>query len=523
MAEKNNISRATAYVGDESPKHPVDSAINASGHRQELDQNFSLLSICGIAVTLGNTWIALGGGLAVAINNGGPAGVIYEFIAVSIMYWFVSASIAELASAIPSTSGVYQWASLTAGPYGRIVGWFTGYWNCLCWILGGASMSAIMGNQIISIYALFHPEFSPQAWHVFVAYLCCTWLCCATVLFANRALPMLSNVGMFFIIAGVTITIIVCAVMPTVNGTGHASNQFVWSNWQNGTGYSSNGFVFLAGMLNGAFAVGTSDCTTHLAEEIPRPSVNIPKAILAQVSIGFVSAFVYMIAIFYAINDLDAILASNSTFPLADIYLQATGSRGGALGLLILAFLPTLINAVGCYITAGRILWALARDKACPFDSWVGKVSKTFHNPFNATLACGVIITVMGGIYVGSTTAFNAFVGSYVILSSMSYLGAILPHLLSGRSNVTPGPFWMKGATGYIVNGISCTYIIVFVVIFCFPASLPVDATNMNYSCLITGGLTVFVAALWFWYQHDYTGPQAVPSSQHVYMGESES
>lgn len=35
--------------------------INASGHRQELDRNFSLLSICAVAVTTGNTWIAQGG------------------------------------------------------------------------------------------------------------------------------------------------------------------------------------------------------------------------------------------------------------------------------------------------------------------------------------------------------------------------------------------------------------------------------------------------------------------------------
>lgn len=35
--------------------------VNASGHRQELQRNFSLLSICAIAVTTGNTWIAQGG------------------------------------------------------------------------------------------------------------------------------------------------------------------------------------------------------------------------------------------------------------------------------------------------------------------------------------------------------------------------------------------------------------------------------------------------------------------------------
>jgi len=37
--------------------------INASGHRQELDRNFRLINICGLGITSGNTWIALGGSI----------------------------------------------------------------------------------------------------------------------------------------------------------------------------------------------------------------------------------------------------------------------------------------------------------------------------------------------------------------------------------------------------------------------------------------------------------------------------
>jgi len=58
--------------------------------------------------------------------------------------------------------------------------------------------------------------------------------------------------------------------MPYVNGQPYATNDFVWRDWQNGTGYSSNGFAFVLGMLNGAFAVGTPDITSHLAEVCSR-------------------------------------------------------------------------------------------------------------------------------------------------------------------------------------------------------------------------------------------------------------
>ena len=39
---------------------PTDIPINASGHRQELDRHFNLLSICDLALTSRNTWVALG-------------------------------------------------------------------------------------------------------------------------------------------------------------------------------------------------------------------------------------------------------------------------------------------------------------------------------------------------------------------------------------------------------------------------------------------------------------------------------
>ena len=68
-------------------------------------------------------WPAVGGSILVAIFNGGPPGVIYEFIVVSLLYWIVAASLAELASAIPSSGGVYHWASVTPGKkWGRIIG-----------------------------------------------------------------------------------------------------------------------------------------------------------------------------------------------------------------------------------------------------------------------------------------------------------------------------------------------------------------------------------------------------------------
>ncbi len=63
-----------------------------------------------------DVWPAVGGSILLAIFNGGPPGVIYEFIVVSVFYWIIAASLAELASAIPSSAGVVSVALESEAP-----------------------------------------------------------------------------------------------------------------------------------------------------------------------------------------------------------------------------------------------------------------------------------------------------------------------------------------------------------------------------------------------------------------------
>jgi choline transport protein len=433
-----------------------------------------------------------------------------DSIAVSIFYWIIAACIAELASAIPSTAGVYHWASVTPGKkYGRITGYYAGYWNYFGWIFGSSSASAIVGNLCVQLYGVTHPDYVSKPWHVFMGFIVMTWIGCLSVCYANRLMPYVNIMGIFFIVVGAFITVVVCAAMPGHGGRPpHASNTFVWKDWVADLGYP-NGFVFLAGMLNGAYAVGTPDLVCHLAEEIPRPHVNVPKAVGLVMVIGFLTAFVYLIAILYAIHDFAAL--SESPFPLAEIYAQATSSAAGTIGLLFLALVPMVLTCIGSNITIGRGLWTLARDGATPFSGFLSKISHAHGMPYNATIACAILNTILGCIYLGSTTAFSALVGSFVTLTTASYTAAILPNLLTGRKNIRYGPFHMKGWLGFLINGIACAYMIAFFVIFCFPYYLPTDAKTMNYSSLICGGLTVFITA---WYflggRKGYTGPQAI-------------
>ena len=43
--------------------------VNASGHRDQLQRHYNVLSICGLALTIDNAWVALAGSIAISISQ----------------------------------------------------------------------------------------------------------------------------------------------------------------------------------------------------------------------------------------------------------------------------------------------------------------------------------------------------------------------------------------------------------------------------------------------------------------------
>jgi amino acid transporter len=190
-----------------------------------------------------------------------------------------------MVSAVPSSGGVYHWATLTPGPrQGRPLGFFAGFINFFGWLFDLASIVYIMSELVVQMYGLYHPNYVIQPWHIFITLLLITWICICCTIFFNRYLPYLQQFGLFVVIVGGIVTIIVVAAMPK----NYSTSAFVWSEWNNGTGWGS-GVAFLAGVLNGAFTIGTPDAVTHMAEEVPHPRRDLPKAIAAQIILGSVS------------------------------------------------------------------------------------------------------------------------------------------------------------------------------------------------------------------------------------------
>lgn len=136
------------------------------------------------------------------VVNGGPPGILYEFLTACFYYCFIAASVAELASSIPSAGGVYHWASVSPGKkWGRTIGYFAGWLNFFGWIFDLASIVSIPANVLVEFYRIYHPELEVQAWHTYVAFLGVTWTGCAVCIFANRIIPVIEKFGLFLIVS----------------------------------------------------------------------------------------------------------------------------------------------------------------------------------------------------------------------------------------------------------------------------------------------------------------------------------
>jgi choline transport protein len=108
------------------------------------------------------------------------------------------------------------------------------------------------------------------------------------------------------------------------------------------------------------YAFVATDAAIHIAEEMKRPSSQLPLILNSTIVIGFLTTLPLILAMMFTIRDLDAVLAS--PLPSLEVYYQATGSAAAATGLQVILTI-TFFNAIMSeWVTCSRMVWAFARD-----------------------------------------------------------------------------------------------------------------------------------------------------------------
>jgi len=248
--------------------------------------------------------------------------------------------------------------------------------------------------------------------------------------------------------------------------------------------------------------------TASMAEEVHNPSIQVPRAIAWSIPIGFVCGLVFLLPIVFTLPDIPTLLSVPSGQPIGLMFQLIMGSKGGGFGMWLIIFGIGIFCAISICCAASRATWSFARDRAIPFHHVFSQVNQRLGGvPVNAYLLSTTVQLLLGLIYLGSSAAFNAFVGVAVICLGASYAMPVAISLANGRRDVKGSPFHL-GKWGTFINGFTVIWVMFEIVLFSMPAVVPVTQVTMNYASVVFVGFAL-ISAVWYVIngRHHYKGP----------------
>ncbi|KAF5003749.1 hypothetical protein FDECE_9720 [Fusarium decemcellulare] len=375
------------------------------GYAQDMKRNFSVWSVLGVGFSLTNSWWGVSAALITGVNSGGPCLLVYGTILLAAVSVGVAVSLSELASAMPNASGQIYWASeLAPKRYARVASYVTGW---LAWagsICASSSVALSIASAAVGCYQLSHPNFVIKAWHIVVAYQISNIFVFLFNCF-GKLLPTIASISLYTTLLSFAVILI---TVPSVADT-HQSAKFVFGTFINNTGWTQNGIAFIVGFINVNWGFSCLDTATHMAEEIRNPEKMIPIAIMGTVGIGFVTSFCFIISMLFSLTDFESVSMTVTGVPMLELFYQALRHKGGAIVLETFIICTGVGCLIACHTWSSRICWSFARDGGIPYSNVLSKVHPRLDVPLNAHITSSVVASILGLLYLASTTAFNRY------------------------------------------------------------------------------------------------------------------
>ncbi|KAM0424457.1 hypothetical protein ACHAPT_010381 [Fusarium lateritium] len=494
MSEKPDIPDSASLApsktaGESTPTH----------FHEHLVKRYTPLSVVAFAFTTTNSWMAFGSGLAVPLACGGGPGIIYGLIAGGIIMATINVGFAELASAFPSAGGQYHIVYMAFPPSTRrVAAFFTGWISIIYLTAALASCNFFVASSILTLVNLWHPSYAMEAWHVYLLHI----LLCLVAFVATARFPAaIGRLGITIFWVSLTGFIASMVTLLTVSDDKQSSSA-VFKEYKNVSGWS-NGWSMIIGITSCLWAYSGVDAPTHLAEEVPNPSRNVPRAIFLTIGLGITTVVAWTIALMFAVKDVDAIV--ESAVPILEVYNQTLNSRVATTIWIVYYTVLFYDIVLNLFIFSGRTVWSFSRDGGVPFSRFLSHLN--WASPVRATAVILALQIIIGILYVASTTAYSSFINLTLFALNITVALPQAALLFRGRGCLPQRAFSL-GRFGYAVNATATLFVVFFSITFCFPAFMPVTPASMNYLIVVMAVGLVFTAGLWFGgLRKTFTGP----------------
>ncbi|KAI0131893.1 amino acid/polyamine transporter I [Xylariales sp. AK1849] len=480
--------------------------LTALGYKPELRRNRSMFTLLFQSLAIAAIPYGFGAPLISAIYGGGQLAMFLGWIMVLIVDECIAISLGELASRYPTSAGPYYWSFQVAGPrYRTVLSFITGW----TWLVGNwtitLSVNFGFASLLAAAVALYYPDYEWQTWQLLLIFYALCLITFFIVAFGNKFLPSVDTFCAAFTALTIFITL-VCLSTKAEAGR-HSPGDTLGYYDTSLSGWGS--FSFLIGTLPSAYTFSAIGMISSMAEECGDPTVKLPKALALCVPVGGIAGLFFVIPICATMPALGDII-SNAPLQqaLPYIYLRVMGSPGGALALTVLVLVITLFCSISITVAASRCTWAFARDNAVPLSRIWSKIDERHGTPIWALVLTTVVQMLLGLIYLGSTSAFNAFVAVGVIALAVSYGIPITLSMINRRSGVNSARWTLGPTIGWTVNIIAVAWIAFELILFSMPTAIPVTEVTMNYAIVVFVGFMA-ISAIWYFIhaRHVYKGP----------------
>ncbi|HEY3364349.1 MAG TPA: amino acid permease [Symbiobacteriaceae bacterium] len=450
--------------------------------------SFSIISILTGAVTL----------YGFGINMGGPGVMGFGWPLVTIFVLFISASMAELSSAIPTSGALYHWSSVLGG---KAWGWFTAWFN----LIGQMTITAGIDFGVASFAAPLLGMAENQT-NFLIVYAVILVMHGLLNHYGIRLVARLNDFSAIYHMAGVVVLVIALTFfvpkhdvsLPFLLGKhGDTTYPYWWA--------------FMLALLQAQWTYTGYDASAHVTEETVDPRRRGPWGVYLSVAVSAIFGYVMLLAVTASIQDLPAVMGATNPYIAA-----IEGALGTAWGRAMLWMVTLAMWFCGlASVTANsRMIYAFARDGGMPFSGAWATVSKKYRTPVNA-IWMSVVVAFLFAVW---ADAYSVITSVSVVALYVSYLIPVALKLIwqaKGQWKQEHFGPWNLGSWSPVVNVISMIWGVIVTILFVVPPN-----EKAGYAM---GGSLVFLLIYWFAFEKNrFQGPRAIGAEEELAKIEAE-
>ncbi|GLB38878.1 putative apc amino acid permease [Lyophyllum shimeji] len=467
---------------------PDDHLAATPGYKQEFKRKFTSLEIFGVSFPVIALVPSIASVLFNSIPNGGGPAMVWGWAVASLFMLLVAISMAELASAVPSSGGLYFWTYSLSSPRWRgFLCWIVGNANTIGCISAFASIDWGCAEQIMAV-ATFGSEYAVEgtAAQIFGLYsaivLTHIALCCLGTT-AHARLQVL------YLVLNVLLCLVIVIALPLATPNKNTAKFALW-DFTNINGWPDS-YAFILSLLAPLWTIGSPDVGGPISDEASNAATAVPWAIvLATFGAGVLGWAINVSLAFCMGTDLRSLYDSGRGQPMAQILSYSFG-RKGTLAVWAMIVVVQYMMGTSMLLVASHQTFLLSRDSTLPFSAWLYKINRFTGTPVNAVV-------------------FNDAVFSLSIIPWYIALAIPIAARFLGANTFKPGPFSL-GIFSLPVAVVSLSFMLVVSFFFLFPTSPNPTAEEMNYTVVVLG-LAMALSIAWYYFPryggvHWFTGP----------------